>query len=374
VEQEKVFGIVQITLGHLEIKVGVFMGALMSLRSSIYTKFLALVKIIVIAGFCFFLGVPTVAAQSWLLSPPPISGGTVERDTIQPADVLARVQLFHQQLESIRLEMGKPQDPRHMQLATNAHPHEVYFQALTLYIKADRLALELTGSTGLKPILVSAEEISPYHVWLLVNAAYRRLLVIKTELNIPESFLERASPDTTTPTEVGRAIVQANRQLNVMLRQQFSPSEVFQQLEAARQYAQALLEGFGRNQDSTSLPPFQRGKTPTDVFLQLIRCFEQLEELAKVSGVSILHLDGAAARKVVPEFQVQPSDVYDLATLLLSDLAYIHGKKYRGQTMPTVPFPGTKFPSHVFQLARGLQQQLDDLGRLVQKNPDWLSH
>jgi len=145
VEQEKVLGIVQITLGHLEINVGVFMGALMSLLSSIYTKFLALVKIIAIAGFCFFLGVPTVVAQSWLLSPPPISGRTVERDSIQPADVLARVQLFHQQLESIRIEMGKPQDTRQMHLATNARPHEVYFQALTLYIKADRLALELTG-------------------------------------------------------------------------------------------------------------------------------------------------------------------------------------------------------------------------------------
>ena len=337
-------------------------------------KILTLVMIIGITVFCFFLGVPTLIAQSWLLSPPPISGRTVERDSIQPADVLARVQLFLQQLASIRIEMGKPQDTRQMHLVTNAHPHEVYFQALTLYIKADRFALELTGSTGLKPIPVSAEDISPYHVWLLVNAAYRRLLVIKTELNIPESFTERPSPATTTPTEVGRAIVQANRQLNVMLQRRFSPSEVFQQLEAARNYAQALLKGFGRNQESSSLPPFQRGKTPTDVFLQLIRCFEQLEELAKVSGVSILHLDGTAARKVMPEFQVQPSDVYDLATLLLSDLAYIHGKKNREHTLPTVPFPGTKFPSHVFQLAGGLQGQLDELYGLARENPDWLSH
>jgi len=365
---------VQIKLDRLEIKVGESMGALTSLLSSIYTKFLTLVKIIAIAGFCFFVGVQTVAAQTWLLSPPPISGRHVERDSIQPADVLARVQLFHQQLESIRIEMGKPQDTRQMHLATNARPHEVYFQALTLYIKADRFALELTGSTGLKPIPVSAEEISPYHVWLLVNAAYHRLVVVKAELDIPESFLEKPSNDTTTPTDVGRAIVQANRQLNVMLQQRFSPSEVYQQLEAARHYAQALLEGFGRNQDSPSLPPFQRGKTPTDVFLQLIRCFEQLEEFANVSGVSILHIDGSAARKVAPEFQVQPSDVYDLATLLLSDLAYIHGKKYRGHTIPTVPFPGTKFPSHVFQLARGLQGQLDELYGLARENPDWLSH
>ena len=41
--------------------------------------------------------------------------------------------------------------------------------------------------------------------------------------------------------------------------------------------------------------------------------------------------------------------------------------------MPTVPFPGTKFPSHVFQLAKGLQGQLDELYGLARENPDWLS-
>lgn len=345
-----------------------------SLRNSTDTTMLTVIKIIGITCFCFFLGIPTVVAQTWLLAPPPISGRQVEPATIQPADVMARVQLFQDQLESIRMEMGRPQDKHQTQLATNALPHEIYFQALTLYIKGDRLALELTGSTGLTPIPVSVEEIRPYHTWLLVNAAYHRILVIKEELNIPESFVEKPSPDTTTPTEVARAIVRANRQLNLMLQRRFSPSEVYQQVEAARHYAQALLKGFGNNQDSLSLPPFQRGKTPTDVFLQLIRCFEQLEEFAQSSGVAILHLDGKAARKIIPEFQVQPSDVYDLATLLLSDLAYIHGKKYRGQVVPTVPFPGRKFPSHVFQLAGGLQVQLDELVRLVQVHPDWLAH
>lgn len=337
-----------------------------------YDLVVGLAKILGVAGLYVCLNVSTVDAQSWLNAPPPVSSHQVELHTIKPADVLSRVQLFHKQLESIRLEMGRPQDTRQTQLATNALPHEVYFQALTLYIKADRLALELTGSTGLKPVSVSPDEIRPYHTWVLVNAAYHRLLIIKAELKIPESFTETKSSDATTPTEVGRAIVRANRQLNLMLQRRFSPSEVYQQLEAARHYAQALLKGFGKKENSDILPPLQRGKSPSDVFLQLIRCFEQLEEFAKLSGVAILHIDGTASRKVVGEFQVHPSDVYDLATLILSDLAYIHGKKYREQTVPSVPFPGTKFPSHVFQRARGLEHQLDGLIRLSRASPNWL--
>ncbi len=321
----------------------------------------------------FSLGSSTVNAQEWLLSPPPISQRTVEPTTVTPGDVLSRMQLLGAVLESIRQEMGKPKDIPRARVAMNAHPHEVYFQALTLYLKADRLALELTGSTGLQPMNVPAEEIRPYHTWLVVNAAFHRLVTVKAELQILETFKERSSPGTTTPTDVGRAIVQANRQLNLMLEHRVSPSEVYQQVEAARQYAERLLKGFRKAEKTASLPPFQRRKTPNDVFLQLIRCFEQLETFAKISGISILHLDGAAARKVAAESPIQPGNVYDLATLILSDLAYIHGKKYPEHSLPSVPFPGTKLPSHVFQLARGLGEQLDRLVKEAQTNPSWVS-
>ena len=265
---------------------------------------------------------PKAVAQEWLFSPPPISKRQVTLDTIKPSDALSRVRVLSDLLEGIRQEMGKPKDLPRTRLAMNAHPHEVYFQALTLYLKSDRLALELTGSTGLQPIPVSPEEIRPYHTWLVVNAAFHRLLVIKDKLHIPENFPEQSSPNTTTPTDVGRAIVQANRQLNLMLEHRVSPSEVFQQVEAARRLAQHLLQGFPKAKTTYPLPPFQRKKTPNDVFLQLIRCFERLEEFAKASGVSILHLDGTAARTVTADYQIQPGNVYDLATLILAELPF----------------------------------------------------
>ena len=138
--------------------------------------------------------VSTTWGQSTSITPPAVSGRAASPETILPADVLARVQWFHEELEAIRLEMGKPKDRRVTRLATNALPHEVYFQAITLFIKADRLALELTGSTGLRPQPVAPSAIRPYHTWALVTAAFDRLVTIKNELGIQESVSENASP------------------------------------------------------------------------------------------------------------------------------------------------------------------------------------
>ena len=106
--------------------------------------------------------------------------------------MLSRVQWFGEELEAIRFEMGKPKDRRVTRLATDALPHEVYFQAITLFIKADRLALELTGSTGLRPRPVAPSAIRPYHNWALVTAALDRLVTIKKELGIQETVSEKA--------------------------------------------------------------------------------------------------------------------------------------------------------------------------------------
>ncbi|MFB3061798.1 MAG: hypothetical protein ACE10C_10560, partial [Candidatus Binatia bacterium] len=131
--------------------------------------------------------VSTTWGQTAFMTPPPVSGRAVSPETILPADAFARVQWLQEELEAIRLEMGKPKDRRVTRLATDALPHEVYFQAITLFIKADRLALELTGSTGLRPRPVTPSAIRPYHTWVLVTAALDRLVTIKKELGMQET-------------------------------------------------------------------------------------------------------------------------------------------------------------------------------------------
>lgn len=181
----------------------------------------------------------------------------------------------------------------------------------------------------------------------------------------------QARPPSTKPTEVGRAIVQTNRQLNLMLQRRFSPSDVLQQVSWGLEYAKALLAQFPGVTPSAAPPPFQRGKQPADVFLRLVECFVHVEKIAHLSGMAVLHLDVEAAKQAVRDFDIQPCDVYDLATLLISDLTYLYGKLKDAPPIPSVPFPGRKFPSHVYQQAGVLLGQLHELEEQVRANPTW---
>lgn len=302
--------------------------------------------------------------------PQPASGRAVSPDTLLPADVLARVKLLHDELEAIRFEMGRPKDSRRLGVASDAAPHEVYFQAITLFLKADRLALELAGSTGVQPELVSPLDIRPYHVWKIVNAAYGRILTVKQELGITRQIVEAAQDPATSPTDVGYAIVRANRQINRMLERRFTPSDVYQQVRVAIAYADGLLGRFPGAAAVPEEPPYERGKEPADVFFRLAECYQQLESIARHSGLQVVHLDTKEAARG----EILPSDVYDLATLLVSDLAFLHARLRTTTPPPLEPYPGRKFPSHVYQQADILHAQLLELEKRVAADPNWLSH
>jgi hypothetical protein len=296
----------------------------------------------------------------------------VSVEGIIPADVLARVELMGKEIEEIRYEIGKPKASPWKPVATNAQPHEVYFQALTLFVKADRLALEMTGSTGFSPAGVPATDIRPFHVWELVNAAYGRIGIVKQELGIAESLFEHLQDPETSSTEVGRAIVQTNRQLNLLLERRFSPSDVYQQVMLGVGYAASLLTQFPGVVEKPKPASLERGKQPTDVFLRLVACYSRLEAIAQESHIKVLHLNPEMARRAVKDVEVQPSDVYDIATLLVSDLAYFHAQ-IKDATLPgPISYPGRKFPSHVYQQAGVLLDQLISLEKQVQANPLWL--
>lgn len=303
----------------------------------------------------------------------PISGHPISLEGITPADVLARVQLLRDTVELIRFEMGKPKASQFNSIATNAHPHEAYFQALTLFLKTDRLALELTGSTGIPPEPVSLSAIAPLHIWKMVNAAYHRIVTIKKELGLKEIVSERMNDPSTSLTETGRAIVETNRQLNLLLERHFSPSDVSQQVLLASQYAKQLLARFPQPHVTSETPPLERGRHPADVFLRLVECYAILEKIAQQSNIPVLHLDLAAARNVGSSRQLEPSDVYDMATLLVSDLAYLHSQLKSDHTPKPIPYPGRTFPSLVYQQATVLLHQLKGLEQLVANDPEWIS-
>ena len=315
-----------------------------------------------------------VQAQMTSDASSPISGRPESLEGILPADVLARTLLLKNDLEDIRVEMGKPKDKWVGGIASNASPHEVYFQALNLFLKANRLSLELTGSMGVQPAIPSVSEIRPYHIWMMVNESYKRILVVKQELGIPSSNAEKPMDSEVTITLAGGAIVAVNRQINLILERPFTPGDVAHQVDLAIQYTAHLLSRFQGTAPIPKPPPFERGKQPGEAFLRLVDCYERLESVAKLSGVSILHFDRTAMNKAVNHFDFHPSDVYDMATLLVSDLAFLHAKFKDLDSPGRIPYPGGRiFPSHVYQRAGTLHALLVDLEDRVKKDPEWLN-
>ena len=112
-------------------------------------------------------------------------------------------------------------------------------------------------------------------------------------------------------------------------------------------YAAGLLKQFPGTTPLPKAPPFERGKQPGETFLRLVDCFQRLEDIAKHSGIPVLHFDRAAVNKAVNHFDFHPSDVYDMATLLVSDLAIFHArdKKPRYPSHDSIPRrPHFSFP------------------------------
>ncbi len=299
-------------------------------------------------------------------SPPDPTAGA--NATVEPSDVFVHVGLVRAELELIRAVMGKPYDTQKEIGVEDAAPREVFFQALTLFRKADRLAFEQARQRAPVPSTPSGD-IRPAEVRQVVDAALHRVRLVKKTLGIDEQSRPPPRDPDKTPTDVFRSIVTANRQMNLLLDRQFSPSDVFQQVTLAVGYSGRLLAHFPDATRIASPPPFEPRKRPADVYRRLVECFERIRQIAEQSGLKILTLKINEADLA----EVTPSDVYEIASLVTSELAYLHAQLPGAQSAREVYYPGRKFPSHVYQRAGVLEAQLQELQSLVRHDPDWLS-
>lgn len=282
------------------------------------------------------------------------------------ADVYSRMSRVHGDIELIRFVMGKPKIEGPEITVTGVVPREVYFQAITMFRKANRLSFEQTRVVASTPE-TPAGDIDPGNVLAVVNAALERISHVKARLEITTVPATPQPDSSKTPTDVFRTIVQANRQLNLLLDERFAPSDVFQHVTLAVGYAARLLARFPGDRIPEA-PELIAGKQPRDVYRRLVGCFSVIRDIAAGSGLDILELQAGDDHTGY----VTPSDVYDIASLLVSELAYIHSQLEGAKSPRQVYYPGRKFPSDVDQRVGILEAQLIELRRLVVAHPDWL--
>jgi hypothetical protein len=287
---------------------------------------------------------------------------------ITPPDVYARVQGLLEVVAQIRFLMGKsPAHPVSFEVS-NASPREVYYQAFTLLKKTNRLSFEITRSQDPLPKM-PREKLQPGHVLQLVQKSIEKLQLISEHLGVPEKIETKQIDPSKTPSDVFIAIAFANKELNNLLRHRFAPEDVYQQVIQAISYSAILLSQFPDAQRIPPEPDYMLGKQPRDVFFRLADCFQSLRGIAEKSGykVLILELDLDDHRQ-----QIEPSDVYDIASLLVSELSFLHGKLSNARAPVQAYHPGPKLPAHVFQRSGILVSQIALLEEKARANPDWI--
>jgi hypothetical protein len=292
---------------------------------------------------------------------------------IEPPDCYVRAQQLAGDVELIRQEMGRPQDRRPAPVVKGAAPREVYFQALSLFRKADRLCYEITGDQLASiPHAPPISAIEPADVLGVLDAAMREVDETKQRLGITESAKEPKRDASKVPSDVFAACLGVTRQLNLLLERPFAPGDVYQQVSLAVAYAGRLLAAFPSIDTHPDLPAFKRRQRPADCYDRLASCVAMLQKVVGRSGLQVMQ---QAPERPGDGNEVVPGDVYDIASLALAEVAFLHA--HQADTNPPYPFeanaPGRKLPSHVFQLAGVLETQLNALAKQVEKKPNWLA-
>ena len=277
-------------------------------------------------------------------------------EAIGPGEVFARIEQVHQVLQRIRFEMGGLENHQPDIRVANAAAREAYFQALTLFRKADQLCFEATRERSPAPE-PPVEAITYADVLSVVDSALQRLNRVAAEIGITPAAAAATKDTTKTSTDSFRSIVQANRQLNLLVEHRTRPADVFQQVTFAIGYAARLLAQYPGVARIPEEPDYVSGKRPADVYNRLVQCYGIVRRIGEHHGVSLMQLDDEreSGQSVIPD------DVNDIASLLVAGLAYLHSSVAPGRP-PVSPYePGRKYPAHVYQRAGILLQQLEVL-------------
>jgi hypothetical protein len=273
------------------------------------------------------------------------------------------------EIETLRLEMGRSRDTRVPMQVQKASPREVYYFEQTVQRKADQLCVELGLDAVPPPAPAEAGRARPADVLRVLDSARERLARARAGLHLegdaPPDLPGPLWPDPgKSPSDVLFGCLVASRQLNAILWTAYAAADPHELLVRCLGVADRLLDLHG-----AALPPpapFERRKFPRDVFQVLWEtCLTFYRALLRWN-VEVVEIQ----RGFVGE---DPTDVYDLATLILCELEYIASFfPALGAPRLAVPPPRPVLPSHNYQRARQLQAAIEALSQAGASRPDWL--
>jgi hypothetical protein len=272
-------------------------------------------------------------------------------DDVKPAHCYARARQLLADLSVLRTEMGRPDDLRPLPELEDAEPRECYAIAIAAWHKASRLADELgVRASRPAPAIPTFSRIVPGNVLQLLDAIGMQVHEVFARLEISARSAEHPIEPERKPSDVLATLFAINRTLSRVLETPFTPSDVHRVVALACAY----IERLGGRAPAAA---FEHRKQPADCYRQLESCLSRATALIRKRNLAAVSLHGTPA-------DATPGDVYDLASIVLVDVAYLHA--LAPSAAPVYAFEpgasGHQLPSHVFQLARTLDAQLAAVG------------
>jgi hypothetical protein len=293
-------------------------------------------------------------------------------DEITSEHTFARIGQVLEELEALRLEMGRTRDARVPMHVSDASPREVFYHAQTVHRKASQLCAELGAGPADPPRTAEPGRALPSDVLAFLDGTRERLVLARSLLRIDGDSYRPQLPGPLsrvagkTPSDVLAGCLIASRQLNVMLEHAFAARECREQLIRALGLTERLLAVHGAGLPAA--PPHERRKFPRDVFQLLWQACEVLHQLLNDSRIKALEIH----RGFVGE---EPTDVYDLASLIVSELEYLNSFLPARETPPRTAetaMPVPVLPAHNYRLALQLRAAFGELAAAVRARPEWL--
>ncbi|MEO8841029.1 MAG: hypothetical protein ABI591_26615 [Kofleriaceae bacterium] len=268
-------------------------------------------------------------------------------DDVRPGDCYAHARRLLAEVGSVRAELGRGEDTRAVAEVADARPRDCYFEALATWSKVDRLAREVGAppARAAQPI-PALRDLRPGHVLQLITAMLEQVDSIKAQLRITETAAVPAVEAARQPSDVLATLIRINREVSRALDCPFTASDVYRTVALASAYATRLGAPAGP-------APFTRGRKPQHCYERLLTCH------ALVSALIAKHGEPPVAIRSTPP-DVVPGDVYDLASVVLGELALLHSLTPTAVALHAFEpnASGHRLPAHVEQLTRTLEAQL----------------
>lgn len=283
----------------------------------------------------------------------------------------ARARGLLEEIENLRQEMGRARDMRVPMHVVDASPREVFYHALTVHRKADQLCVELGVPSVSPPKEKEVGRARPADVLRVLNSTGERLVQARAHLRLDGDVVQPQRPGEVLERDPGKVASEvlsnclvASRQLNVMIARAFSAGDGYERLVRALAVTEHLLSLHGIALPGP--PALERRKFPRDVFEVLWHACGVLHDILTTSGLTALDL----RRGYVGE---EPSDVHDLASLIVSELEYTASfVPASAGPLVTIATPAPTLPAHNYRRAKQLRSAFDLLAAAVEKKPDWL--